>query len=117
MVQEDFYFHQQPILIPAKENEEVSIKILYSKMISSLVLIRYLHKRNISLSLAEKYCPEIIFRIYNKTYMALGFKIIQVAMNCAKNFLREVTAERILRQSKTVVKKVAYFGGSFAFFP
>jgi hypothetical protein len=48
--------------------------MLLPKTISSLVLILYLDRRKISLSLAEKYCSEIIFRIYNKTYVALRFK-------------------------------------------
>ena len=46
MFQNNFYFHQPAILISQKENQEdVWVKILYSKTISSLVLIRYLHKK------------------------------------------------------------------------
>lgn len=38
------------------------------KTINCLALIRYLHKRNISLSFTEKFCTEIIFRIYKNLY-------------------------------------------------
>ncbi len=46
MVQNDFYFHQQPFFIQKKNNEEERIKILYAKTISSLVLIRFHFSKN-----------------------------------------------------------------------
>jgi hypothetical protein len=116
MFQNDFYFHQQPILIPPKENEEEGrIKILYDKTISSLVLIRYLHKRNIPLSLAEKYCSEIIYRLYNKTYAALGFKNDSGGYELRNEFFKGSNSPKDITTFKNKGKKVAVFEGFFDF--
>ena len=112
MFQIDFYFYHQPILIPQNENqEEARIKILYNKTISSLVLIRYLHKRNISLSIAEKFCNETIFRIYNKTYTALGFKNDSGGYELRNEFFKGSNSPKDITTIKNKDKKVVVLEG------
>jgi hypothetical protein len=116
MVQNDFYFHRQPVLEPIKENEQESlIEILYDKTISSLVLIRYLHKRNIPLSVAEKYCSEIIYRLNNKTYAALGFKNDSGGYELRNEFFKGSNSPKDITRLKNKGKKVAVFEGFFDF--
>ena len=116
MVQNDFYFHRQPVLEPIKEKEQESlIKILYDKTISSLVLIRYLHKRNIPLSVAEKYCSEIIYRLNNKTYAALGFKNDSGGYELRNEFFKGGNSPKDITRLKNKGKKVAVFEGFFDF--
>jgi hypothetical protein len=47
---------------------------VHEREISSLVLIRYLHKRRIPVDLAMKFCKEIDYELYGKQYYAIGFK-------------------------------------------
>lgn len=117
MFQNDFYIHQKPVLVPKKENadEEGRIKILYNKTITELVLIRYLHKRNIPLSVAEKYCSEIIFRISNKNYVALGFKNDSGGYELRNEFFKGSNSPKDITTIKTKGKKVAVFEGFFDF--
>src|SRR5664279_2309304 len=53
---------QKPFTIlednPPKINTENKINILREKPISSLLLLRYLHKRRIPIDIAEQYCVE-----------------------------------------------------------
>ena len=116
MFQNDSYFHQQAISVPAKENkEEGRIKILYDKSISSLGLIRYLHKRNIALPLAEKYCSEIIFRTYDKTNIALGFKNDSGGYELRNEFFKGSNSPKDVTTFKNKSQKVAVFEGFFDF--
>ena len=112
----DFYFDRQPILIHSKENEaKEKIKILYVKTISSLFLIRYLHKRNIPLSTAEKYCSEIVYQMYNKTYMALGFKNDSGGYELRNEFFKGSNSPKDITTIKNKGKKVVVLEGFFDF--
>ena len=88
---------------------------MYDKTISSLVLIRYLHKRNIPLSLAEKYCREIIFRLYDKTHVALGFKNDSGGYELRNEFFKGSNSPKDITTFKNKSKKVAVFEGFFDF--
>jgi CHC2-type zinc finger protein/Toprim domain-containing protein len=69
-----FSFHQQNIPANHEDEEVKKIKVINAKKISSLVLIRYLHKRRIPIDIASKFCKEIDYELYGKRYYALGFK-------------------------------------------
>jgi DNA primase len=117
MVQNDFYFHQQPILNVQKKDDdpEDKIKILYAKTISSLVLIRYLHKRNISVPVAEKYCNEIVFRNHDKTFAALGFKNDSGGYELRNEFFKGSNSPKDITTIKNNHEKVIVFEGFFDF--
>jgi Toprim-like/CHC2 zinc finger len=116
MFQNDYYYDPQPILTHRKDNEdEGRVKIIYNKTISSLVLIRYLHKRNIPLSVAERYCSEIIFRIYSKNYVALGFKNDSLGYELRNEFFKGSSSPKDITTFKNKGKQIAVFEGFFDF--
>lgn len=116
MFQNNFYYHLPATLIPQKEIQENGrIRILYDKTITSLVLIRYLHKRNIPFSIAEKFCTEIIFRIYNKTYIALGFKNDSGGYELRNEFFKGSSSPKDITTFKNDGNEVAVFEGFFDF--
>jgi len=117
MSQNDFYFHQQPIFNLQKKDDdpEDRIKILYNKTISSLVLVRYLHKRNISLPVAEKYCSEIIFQNHDKTFAALGFKNDSGGYELRNEFFKGSNSPKDITTIKNNHEKVIVFEGFFDF--
>jgi len=67
-------FHQQNTVIKSEADDGKKIRIVHEREISSLVLIRYLHKRRIQVGLAMKFCKEIDYELYGKQYYAIGFK-------------------------------------------
>jgi hypothetical protein len=68
-------FFQQPNTLLKKEEEEIKkIKVISEREITSLVLIRYLHKRRIPIEIAGKFCKEIDYELYDRNFFALGFK-------------------------------------------
>jgi hypothetical protein len=69
-----FSFQQQKKLLKSLEEEVKKISIINAKEISSLTLIRYLHKRRIPVDIARKFCKEIDYELYGKQYYAIGFK-------------------------------------------
>jgi Toprim-like/CHC2 zinc finger len=69
-----FSFQQQPVHVKHDDEEVKKIKIIGVHEISSIVLIRYLHKRRIPIDLASKFCKEIDYELYGKKYYAIGFQ-------------------------------------------
>lgn len=59
----------------ASKPEENRIKIMRaSDRITDMVLVRYLHQRNIPKAIAERFCQEITYQSGEKLYSAIGFK-------------------------------------------
>jgi len=73
-MKQSFSFQQQKIIGIKEDEEPKKIKVLKVKKISSLVLVRYLHKRRIPIAVAMKFCKEIDYELYGKRYFAIGFK-------------------------------------------
>jgi hypothetical protein len=70
-----FSFH------PQTKKEKISNQIIEGKIkiistcdLTDAKLISYLHSRIIPLSIANKYCKEVEFELYEKKYKAIGFK-------------------------------------------
>jgi hypothetical protein len=57
-----------------KENPDGKILIVGDRSISSEPLLEYLKKRCIPLEIADRYCREIDFLLYDKKYTVIGFK-------------------------------------------
>jgi hypothetical protein len=57
-----------------KENPDGKILIVGDRPISSEPLLDYLKKRCIPLEIADRYCREIDFLLYDKKYTVIGFK-------------------------------------------
>ena len=63
----------------AGEKKKVSggdgkIMVIDCRIISDPSLKKYLHERNIPLAVANRFCSEVDFELYNKKYTAIGFK-------------------------------------------
>ncbi len=91
-----FSFHQPNVLAKQEDEEAKKIKILNERQITSLVLIRYLHKRRIPLDLASKFCKEIDYELYGKNTMQSALKTTQEGTNCAMKNLKEAVLLRTL---------------------
>lgn len=65
-----FAFSSNPDEKPASESK---LEIIAISTLSSPNLRQYLASRGISLSVAQRYCKEIEFRIAHNTYLAVGF--------------------------------------------
>ena len=69
----NFSFH--PHLADEKKDALIGkIQIISEQPITSKHLVDYLHKRCITLSIAEHFCKEIEFSLYGKKQLAIGFK-------------------------------------------
>ncbi len=68
-----FSFH--PRMADEKKNiPDGKILIVNAQPLHSKHLLAYLHKRQIPLSIAERFCEEVEFSIYTKKQSAIGFK-------------------------------------------
>ena len=75
--QNNFSFHQQIGNISQKNNagEKEKISIIDVRPgITSLPLTKYLQTRRIPFQIADAFCKEIDFRLYDKKHTAIGFK-------------------------------------------
>ncbi len=53
---------------------EPAIKVIAAKPITHPALCRYLESRKIPFEIAEKYCKEVHYELYDKKYFAIGFQ-------------------------------------------
>lgn len=77
LMQNNFSFHQYIGNISQKEDagEKEKISIIGVRPgITSLPLTNYLRTRKIPFKIADAYCKEIDFRLYDKKHTAIGFK-------------------------------------------
>jgi len=69
---------QQPEKLVAVEKKELKhegkISIIDIREIRDPSLRSYLHERQIPLAIANQYCHEVCFELYNKRHLAIGFK-------------------------------------------
>jgi hypothetical protein len=71
----DFSFHKQKANISLPESEDRTIQIISVKSpILDHSLNRYLEQRNIDLSVANRFCKEIRYKVGENTFCAIGFK-------------------------------------------
>jgi hypothetical protein len=65
-----------PSLVSEKKEtvNESKIIILEPRLLTEISLLKYLEKRNIPFSIAEKFCKEIDFLLYGKTRTVIGFQ-------------------------------------------
>ena len=57
-----------------KESGSGKILILDNRTLASPFLLQYLQRRYIPIKIAEKFCKEIDFELYDKKYTAIGFR-------------------------------------------
>jgi Toprim-like/CHC2 zinc finger len=117
--QNNFSFHQQNLNISSKlsagEKEKITV-INVRQEITSLSLTKYLQTRIIPLSIANRYCREVDFKLYDKKHTAVGFQ------NNAKGFeLRNIyfkgssSPKDITLMVSDPSKDILVFEGFFSF--
>lgn len=67
-------FHRADLKTRIEENEASKIKILDFHLIDSPALTDYIKSRSIDLEIANKYCHEVNFELYNRRHTAIGFR-------------------------------------------
>jgi len=67
---------RQPFIQEQKQSPEPigKIQVISSKKITNQGLLEYLEQRKILLDIANKFCSEVCFELYNKKQLAIGFK-------------------------------------------
>ena len=70
----NFSFHPPLSAVEKKDAEAGKILILDNRSLASKPLLEYLEKRKIPVAIAEQFCREIDFLLYNKKHTAIGFK-------------------------------------------
>jgi hypothetical protein len=97
-------------------NTENKINILREKPISSLLLLRYLQKRRISIDIAEYYCVEVIYNAMAKNILLSALKIIPVVMNYVTLISKEAALQKTLQPLTIGPKKRPYLKVSLTSF-
>ena len=72
-----FSFQQPEKLVAPEKKEPIhegKISIIDSREIRDPSLRSYLHNRQIPLAIANQYCHEVCFELYDKRHLAIGFK-------------------------------------------
>jgi len=71
-------FHQQNFSLAGEKKElpeqSGKIHVINSIEIADTELLQYLKERQIPLSIANKFCKQVCFELYNKKHLAIGFK-------------------------------------------
>ena len=110
-----FSFQQQNIEVNKEDEEAKKIKIINACKISSLVLIRYLHKRRIPIDIAKKFCKEIDYELYGKNYYAIGFKNSAGGYELRNEKFKESSSPKDITFIKNEAEKLTVFEGFFNF--
>jgi len=71
---QNFSFHPPFLAGEKKDPGTGKILILEDRRLSAPTLLNYLQKRQIPLKIAERFCREVDFLLYEKKYTAIGFQ-------------------------------------------
>ena len=119
--QNNFSFHQQkPVyraasISGAGEKEKIIIVDIRSP-IRLLTLKDYLQFRKIPLEIANRFCKEIDFNLYNKKYTAIGFKNSAGGYELrSANFKGSSSPKEVTLFGKDLSKKILVFEGFMDF--
>jgi len=108
-------FQQQNNATNKEDEEQKKIKVLEVKEITSLVLIRYLHKRRIPMPVAMKFCKEIDYELYGNRYFAIGFKNNAGGYELRNEKFKASSSPKDITLIKNHADKLAVFEGFFNF--
>ena len=114
-VNQSFSFQQQNNASLKPDEDAKKIKILNAKEISSLVLVRYLHKRRIPVSIAIKFCKEVDYELYGRQYYAIGFKNNAGGFELRNEKFKASSSPKDITLIKNNADEVAVFEGFFNF--
>lgn len=89
-----------------KPASESKLEIVSIGTLSSPNLLHYLTSRSISLSVAQRYCKEIEFRIAHNTYMAVGFLNRSGGYELRNNWFKGSSSPKDISLIKTYPKSL-----------
>jgi DNA primase len=109
----DFLPHEPP-LNAIKEYEKL-IAVQDAIPFASEALLNYLKSRNISLSIARKFCVELHYAFRERNYYGIGFKNDLNGYEIRNPFYKNSSGPKGITTIKNSTKKVAVFEGFFDF--
>src|SRR6266542_2239715 len=110
-----FSFQQQNIRVKKEDDEAKKIKVINEREITSLVLIRYLHRRRIPIDIATKFCKEIDYELYGKNYYAIGFRNNAGGYELRNEKFKASSSPKDISLIENNAEKLTVFEGFFNF--
>ena len=104
----------------AGEKKKVSgddgkIMVTDSRIISDPSLRKYLHERNIPVAIANRFCSEVDFELYNKKHTAIGFKNDAGGYELRSNYFKGSSSPKDITLIKNGDENLHVFEGFFDF--
>jgi len=116
ILQGDFSFHRpQPGTWKPKPEEGKKITILEDFALRSKSLLHYISQRRIPLKIADKFCREIRYELYGKTYYAIGFKNDLGGFEIRNPYAKLSSSPKTLTTINNKAEVVIVFEGFFDF--
>jgi len=109
----DLSFPKQKTLPEPEENGIIIQSI--KERITSPALTSYLRSRHISLSIAAKYCSEVLYQVRDCTYRAIGFKNNSGGYELRSPDFKGSTSPKFVTYLNRESNQIAVFEGFFDF--
>lgn len=113
-----FPFHLHTNILPGntdQSEEPGKIAILAARPISYLPLLKYLHKRAIPPSLANRYCKQTVFELYGKKEMAIGFQNNGGGYELRSERFKASSSPKDVTMIDQNAREISVFEGFFSF--
>ena len=95
--------------------EASAIQITSIKPLHTLALLTYLKSRNIPITVADKYCVEIGYKVNAKNYYSIGFKNDLGGYELRNPYCKNCSSPKGITTIKNGAEKLAIFEGFFNF--
>lgn len=113
---QSFSFHPPTPAGEKKDSSTGKILILDDRRITAPALLGYLQKRNIPIKIAEQFCREVDFLLYEKKYTAIGFQNNAGGYELRNPYFKGSTSPKdVTFYDHGQLQKVAVFEGFFNF--
>jgi hypothetical protein len=98
-----------------EQDQSKKIRIINERPITSLILIRYLHKRRIPVDIATKFCKEVDHELYGKNCCAIGFKNNAGGYELRNEKFKASSSPKDITLIENKAEKTTVFEGFFNF--
>lgn len=95
--------------------EAGAIQITSIKPLHTLALLTYLKSRNIPITVADKYCVEIGYKVDSKNFYSIGFKNDLGGYELRNPYFKNCISPKFITTIKNGAEKLAVFEGFFDF--
>jgi hypothetical protein len=121
------FFHRQNIPVSLKKSDdstsisdarnfESAIKVIsLDESITDAKLLHCLEKRKIPVEIANAYCKQASYALYDKTYTALAFKNTAGGYELRSEYFKGTTAPKYVTYFDNKANNIAVFEGFFDF--